>query len=206
MDNPNEMTVSHAALLELGRERELVEQGHKFLDEKRIQLARELLHRMEAWQALLGELNDAETKARNALTEAVGAYGILDLQAHPSAKITRLDWSGSDSHFLGLILPATNLSVTLEGTKQNPSVKRPEVDETGTTYARVIEIAAEGAAMLTSMLRLQAEYKRTERSVRALENVVMPEIIERQKNTEEALAEIEQEEAVRVRLFAKRKG
>lgn len=206
MDSRNETSVSRAALLELRRERELIEQGHRFLDEKRIQLARELLHRLDAWQALLGELDDAETNARKVLVEAVASYGILDLQVYPPAKITKLDWSGNDWHFLGLILPTKSLSVTIEGKEQKPSVKRPLADKAGKRFARLIEIAAEGAALLTSMLRLEAEYKRTERSVRALENVVMPEIFEQQKNTEEALAELEQEEAVRVRLFAKRKG
>jgi vacuolar-type H+-ATPase subunit D/Vma8 len=52
-------------------------------------------------------------------------------------------------------------------------------------------------------MRLEAEYKRTERSVRALENVVMPEILQQEKSTEEELAELEQEEAVRVRLFSR---
>lgn len=204
MDNRNETSVSRGALLELRRERELIEQGHRFLDEKRIQLARELLHRVEAWQALLDNLDNAETEAKQSLVEAVASYGILDLQTHPTAKVAKVDWSGSDLRFLGLTLPAKTLAVTLDGTEQKPSAKRPLAEETGQRYARVVEIAAEGAAMLTSMLRLEAEYKRTERSVRALENVVMPEIFEQQKNTEDALAELEQEEAVRVRLFAKR--
>lgn len=204
MDNRNEMSVSRGALLELRRERELIEQGHRFLDEKRIHLARELLLRIETWQALLDELGNAETEAKQSLVEAVASYGILDLQAHPTAKIAKVDWSGTDLRFLGLTLPAKTLAVTLDGTEQKPSVKRPLAEETAQRYARVVEIAAEGAAMLTSMLRLEAEYKRTERSVRALENVVMPEIFEQQKNTEDALAELEQEEAVRVRLFAKR--
>jgi vacuolar-type H+-ATPase subunit D/Vma8 len=42
--------------------------------------------------------------------------------------------------------------------------------------------------------------------VRALENVVMPEIREQEKSTEEELAELEQEEAVRVRLFSRSGG
>lgn len=204
MNNQNETSVSRGALLELRRERELIEQGHRFLDEKRIQLARELLHRIKAWQLLLADLDHAEAEARQTLVEAVSSYGILDLQAHPIANVEKVDWSGSDLRFLGLTLPVKNLAVTLDGTEEKPSVKRPLADETGKRYARVVEIAAEGAAMLTSMMRLDAEYKRTERSVRALENVVMPEIFERQKFTEDALEELEQEEAVRVRLFAKR--
>ena len=90
---------------------------------------------------------------------------------------------------------------------QKPAaIPRPLAVSVADHYARIVEIAAESAAMITSLLRLEAEYKRTERSVRALENVVMPEIREQEKSTEEELAELEQEEAVRVRLFARSGG
>lgn len=205
MANRSEITVSRAALLELRREKELIEQGHRFLDEKRMQLARELLQRLERWEALLEKLNLAENDARDALIEAVTAHGVGDLQAYPPGKLGKLDIEKDENGFLGLVLPVMALTLEIEGTLDPPAVKRPLATIAANRYADLAEIAAEGAALLTAMLRLEDEYKRTERSVRALENVVMPEIREEEKFTEEALAELEQEEAVRVRLFARRR-
>lgn len=204
MVDRSEVSVSRAALLELRRERELIEQGHRFLDEKRMQLARELLHRLDEWQALMADMQEAEASARGALIEAVTAYGIADMQMHPAFDVESAEWSRDQDQFLGLDLPAMGLAIMLDGFRETAAVDRPLLEVAGSRYAGIVEIASRAAALLTSMLRLYEEFKRTERSVRALENVVMPEIRELEKVTDEALAELEQEEAVRVRLFARR--
>lgn len=204
MVDRSEVSVSRAALLELRRERELIEQGHRFLDEKRMQLARELLQRLDEWEALMADMHDAEHGAREALIEAVTAYGIADMQTHPVAAVESAEWSRDDDRFLGLDLPAMALAIMLDGLRETAAIDRPLLEVVGRRYTVIVEIASKAAALLTSMLRLYEEFKRTERSVRALENVVMPEIRGLEKVTDEALAELEQEEAVRVRLFARR--
>ena len=206
MTQQHEVSVSRAALLELRRERELIEQGYRFLDEKRMQLAREILHRLESWKAAQEQLQLAQSSAREALVEAVAAHGVADLASYPAASVVAQDWSAAESHFLGLGLPVASLSLVLGETREAAAIPRPLAASVAEHYARIVEIAAQSAAMITSLLRLEAEYKRTERSVRALENVVMPEIREQEKSTEEELAELEQEEAVRVRLFARSGG
>jgi len=203
METRNRTGASRAALLELRRERELIEQGHRFLDEKRMQLARELLRRIESYEQLLEALHNRHAKGRDALRQAVIDYGLADIQVYPALASAGADWDVSQKWFLGLSLPEAEMIWRTDGLEEEPAIKRPGVEEAAGRYAEVTEVAAAGAAMLTAMFRLEAEYKRTERSVRALENVVMPEIRQEEKVTEEALAEIEQEEAVRVRLFGK---
>jgi len=190
-------------LQELRRERELIEQGYRFLDEKRMQLVREMLHRLASWEAIVDKLRLAESHAREVLVEAVTAHGLADLAAYPAAIASSVDWSVGEANFLGLGLPDASLSIALSGTREPAALARPLAASVADHYACVVEIAAEIAAMITSLMRLEAEYKRTERSVRALENVVMTEILEQEKSTEEELAELEQEEAVRVRLFSR---
>ena len=57
---------------------------------------------------------------------------------------------------------------------------------------------------IAQLLKLEAEYRRTQRRVRALEKILLPELEAEQKVLENALEELEIEEAVRVRLAAKK--
>jgi V/A-type H+-transporting ATPase subunit D len=199
----NELAASRAALLELRRERELIEQGHRFLDEKRMQLARELLRLMAEYEAMQREFETVQSRAQDALVDAISLYGLADLQSYPPPVVESPEWTEHETWFLGLSLPVSRLSRETGAPRTSPAIERPGAEETGRRYAKVVEMAASGAALLTAMFGLEAEYKRTERAVRALENVVMPEIRQREKSTGEALAEVEQEEAIRVRLFGR---
>ena len=49
-------------------------------------------------------------------------------------------------------------------------------------------------------MRLAAEYRRTERRARALEDVILPEIEGTLREVESHLEEVDQEEAIRTRL------
>ena len=60
------------------------------------------------------------------------------------------------------------------------------------------------AASAGNLERLAAEYRRTERRARALENVLLPEIERALRTTEEHLEQADREEAVRIRTAAQR--
>ena len=57
------------------------------------------------------------------------------------------------------------------------------------------------AASTANLARLAHEYRRTERRVRALENIVLPEIQRDIDIMEEHLELVEQEEVIRVRTL-----
>ncbi|MDH5737444.1 MAG: hypothetical protein OEZ23_03990 [Gammaproteobacteria bacterium] len=198
------VTASRSALLDIRREKDLVEQGFHFLDEKRLQLARELMRQMEDWRAFLETFESAENAATGRFREAMLSHGLLDLQVHPVGEIKNPLWTGKDRGFLGLTLPQKILELSQRGAPGTTVMERPAAEQAAEAYHHLVKLAAEGALILTTLLRLEAEYRRTERSVRALENVVLPEITARLKRTEDALAELEQEEAVRVRLFTRK--
>jgi len=63
----------------------------------------------------------------------------------------------------------------------------------------LLEAAAPLAAITANLHRLMREYRRTERRVRALENVVLPEIRQDLAAMEEHLDLNDQEEVIRVR-------
>ena len=70
-------------------------------------------------------------------------------------------------------------------------------------WLELVRTAAESAALAGNLRRLTAEYVRTERRARALENVVLPDIDATLQRISEQLDAVDQEEAVRVRNAAR---
>jgi len=195
-NGPAATTASRAALLELRQEREVVQQGHDFLDEKRILLARQLLKRLDEYRDARARLEEAETHARQTLAKAIASHGLEYLQLHPPPPLERLELVlGSDS-YLGMSLPRAELRLAFADGDAGA------LAECARAYAGVAGQAAHLAAREAALLRLMADYRRTERRVRALENLILPELRQAERDMEDALEENEQEEAVRVRLFA----
>lgn len=195
-------TASRAALLELRQEREVVQEGHRFLDEKRILLAREILRRLEDYEKARAEMAKAEETARKALAGALEYHGLEYLQVHPPPAVESGELRLGRTAFLAMPLPEAELGLELAG------LDRLESDALGAcaqAYADLARNAAGLAAAEAALFRLIEEYRRTERRVRALENLILPELRNDERDMEEVLEEGEMEEAIRVRLFAGRK-
>ena len=78
---------------------------------------------------------------------------------------------------------------------------RPPLVERMERFTRRIALAILVAAAGANLARLAHEYRRTERRVRALENIVLPEIHGDIEFMEEHLELVEQEEVIRVRVL-----
>lgn len=196
-------TASRAALLELRQEREVVQEGHRFLDEKRILLAREILRRLEVYEKARADMADAERAARKTLAQAVGRHGLEYLQLHPLPDVQVRDMKVAEAPFLAISLPEARLDLELVGLDRFDSDAPANC---ANAYAELARRAAGLAAEEAALLRLVHEYRRTERRVRALENLILPELRGEERDMEGVLEENELEEAIRVRLFARRRN
>jgi len=78
----------------------------------------------------------------------------------------------------------------------NPS---PEAEACREAYAAVTGLAARLAAVSGNLERLHREYRRTVRRVRALQDVLLPEVDRTIYEIETSLEELEQDEAVWLR-------
>lgn len=194
-------SASRADLLELRRERQVVEEGYRFLDEKRVLLARELLARIAGCEQLQARFETLERAAHTALIEATDALGLEELQLYPprdgSAYATRRRYVS----FLGLRLPALETTGHIPAQPvHRPVIRRPPAETLGAAFAPLLPLAAELAAEHAALLRVEAEYQRTQRRVRALEKIMLPELAAAERALEASIEEQEIEEAVRVRL------
>jgi V/A-type H+/Na+-transporting ATPase subunit D len=207
MPELGEVAATRVALLELRDERRLVQEGYDLLDEKRVLLATAILRELRAYVAADQQLATLWRAARAALAAAVEVHGFDDLTVEPPFPLDQALLRTSRHDFLGLPLLDAVLEAPLalsRGARSAEPVRdTPELRRCALTFRAVaVELVAQ-AARAANLRQLVAEYRRTERRARALENVLLPEIDRSVAFIEEQLDAVDQEEAVRVRNAAR---
>lgn len=194
-----------SAALALADERALMRQGYQFLDEKRMLVATELLRRLKAHAAADADLAAATRRAADALRAALQRHGLEGLQAYPARTPRPAPPALARAPFLGVPL----VEAVAEPVPMAPDAAldaSPEAAACAQAFRDLLPLLAGLAASAASATRLAAEYRRTERRARALENVLLPEIERALAAIDEQLSLADQEEAVRIRLAAARRA
>ena len=198
-------SASRAELLELRREHEVVVEGHRLLDERRVLLARELLARLKDFDKRFEAFADREKQAHAALIEATERMGLEQLEVYPPLDLSALETVRETARFIGITFDGARLAEMPEPSRERaPVFESEQAEAAASKFAGLLEEAVGLAADIAQLLKLEAEYRRTQRRVRALEKILLPELEAEQKVLENALEELEIEEAVRVRLAAKK--
>lgn len=199
---------SRSVLLEIRRDRQVVEEGYRFLDEKRVLVAQELLRRLEAYRTRAEQAARLRREAVERLGAALEMHGLQGLGVYPPRPWTDGPLQWTPRSFLGVAL-AENPQLgrgPAQPPEPPPVLPSPEAERCAEAFRELVAAAAEQAVELANLHRLAAEYTRTDRRARALEDVILPEVAGSEKRVEEHLEEAEQDEAVRIRLFAKSPG
>lgn len=192
-------TASRSAFLDLQDEQRLVNDGYEFLDEKRILLAAELLRQRQAWREARDVFMERWQAAARALPAAAGDQGLDGLLVHPRYSLDAARLELGERPYVGQVMLQARLELGDSGPEREPVRPSPEVRRCADAFRAVLDAAAPLAAITANLERLMQEYRRTERRVRALENVVLPEIREDLAAMEEHLDLNDQEEVIRVR-------
>lgn len=193
-------TASRSALLELKDELNLVNDGYEFLDEKRILLAAEIIRQRDTWSARNREFLSRMEAAAAALVDAAADQGLDGLEVAPPAALPDARLEISERPFVGeVMLEATFVAGEPDATDEalRPT---PALGTCRLAFRELIAAAAPLASSGANLSRLMHEYRRTERRVRALENIILPEIRTDIGIMEEQLDLLDQEEVVRVRM------
>ncbi len=199
MPEARDLTPTRSVHLELRDERRMVREGYGFLDEKRIMLASEILVQLKQYNAGFHRYTDCQTEAAAALAAAAARHGLDGLEVYPAADLREATIETAKRRFLGVAQIAVKWDDAAAVTTYPAVNPSPEARHCAAVFARLLGHAAELAALAGNLRRLAAEYGRTERRARALENVVLPEIDESVRFVGEQLDAVDQEEAVRVR-------
>lgn len=192
-------TVSRSAWLELREELNLVNDGYRFLDEKRIMLAAEMLRQRDAYRESRDALAKLCDSARVALVDAAADLGLDGLQVYPAAELDEARVEITERPSVGLRMLEAELVTGEIPAAPEPILPSPGARACAAKHREVLVAGTRLAALAANLQRLVHEYRRTERRVRALENVVLPEIREDLAMMEEHLDLVEQEEVIRVR-------
>lgn len=192
---------TRVALLELKDEQQLVQEGYRLLDEKRILLAGEIRRQLGSLRAHRHELEAAEKAARAAFVAALLRHGYDSLAVHAPASFAQEALVVAHSRLLGLALLEARLrpAVTPVPRFSPADAASVEVRECARAYRELLARAVALAACELTLRRLVREFVRTERRTRAIENILLPEIDAAVRLLEELLDAMDQEEFARLR-------
>lgn len=196
---------TRSAALALADERALMRQGYQFLDEKRMLLAAEMLRALAGHRALEDRLVERLGEARAAMLGALQRHGLERLQAYPPGSVAPHAPTLTRTQFLGVPQIAAQFDPHVVGTDDEAVDPSPEAGACRVAFAALLGPLALLAASAGNLERLAAEYRRTERRARALENVLLLEIETALKSIDDHLELADQEEAVRTRLAGRRR-
>ncbi len=201
----SEITPTRSAALELEEERHAMQEGYVFLDEKCLVLAGEIMRQLERYTALGAQLRAVRAKAARSLEAAVVRHGLQGLECYPRTDFDRAELAIRRSMLLGVPLQQAELVLTPAPTAVavHPS---PEAEACRAAFVEVLQRSAALAALSGNLHRLHAEYRRSVRRARALQNVLLPEIESAAHEIEARLEELEQEDALRVLMAESASG
>ncbi|MEO5378025.1 MAG: hypothetical protein H7832_09635 [Magnetococcus sp. DMHC-6] len=192
-----EISPTRSALLEARDERLVMQEGFRFLDEKRLLLAAEMMRVLERYEALDVLFRQRHAEAVEALKGAVVRHGLGELQSLPVAVLEEMPLQRREKIFFGVYLAQTEWEEALPkgGVQDSPEARLCQQ-----AFQSLLIDSVMLATLSGNLHRLLFEYRRTERRARALEDVILPELSEMIHEMDQRLEEIDQEESVRVRL------
>lgn len=191
---------TRSVLLELQDERRFTQEGHTFLDQKRMLLAGEMLRWLQRYADARRAYQAAHSAARHALAHAVARHGTRELAALPPRSASLAAMRYHQDSFLGVCLQRAEGELDVSAPTAIACNPSPECRGATDAFERLLRTELTLALANGNLERLLQEYRRTERRARALENVVLPELSATIDHIDEQLAEQEHEEAARMRL------
>lgn len=194
-----ESTPTQSLLLELREERQGMREGYRFLDEKRLILAGEILAGLKRYAADLHAFELDYQRAALALREALARHGIEGLALYPAAAPIALDLELQPRSVLGVKVYDLTCQMAPAELPVDTPLASPEAEHCREAFRDLIPRTAHLAAQVGNLERLRLDYARTARRARALEDVLLPELDESLHGIASALEELDREEAVRAR-------
>ncbi len=201
----DEAIVTRSQAIALAEERRSLREGAEFLDEKCLLLAAEMLRQLHDWRAARATLRPLQAEARAALVAALIEHGLAGLRLLPAPRATLALAHGQRS-LLGVAVCDAVAAADAPWQDAPPGysspVDSPEARRCAAAFRALRGPLLTLALHAGNLARLHAEYRRTVRRVRALQDVLLPDVERTLNAVESGLDALEQEEAALLRRVA----
>jgi V/A-type H+-transporting ATPase subunit D len=196
----SDLAPTRSAVLQLREERDVILEAYDFLDEKRLLLAAELLRQLKNYEEKISDYKLLQQQAQRALVASVRRHGLHGIQVYPGQYLENASLTSENYLFMAVSLTTTKMEIPEASARLGACHPSPEARNCRELFQRLVRLSAEIAGISGNLYRLLAEYRRTERRARALENVVIPEMSRSLREITTQLEELDQEDIVRVHL------
>jgi len=197
----SEVSPTRSAVIEMKDERRAMHEGYVFLDEKCLLLAGEMLRQLDHYSRLQRERLALQDAARAALHAAVERHGLQGLQVYPPTDLAAAQLAIGVRSLMGVRLQQAQWRT--DGAGAPPALQpSPEAESCRHAFAALLAASAALAAVAGNLERLSAEYQRSVRRARALQDVLLPELDRSIADVEGRLEELDQEDAISMRRRA----
>ena len=194
----SDITPTRSAVIGLKEERRAMHEGYVFLDEKCLLLAGAMLRELRRFDSARLALRAVLAEAGAALAAAVGRHGLQGLQCYPAPAPEGMAVDARAHSLLGVPLVDANATQEMADAPE-PVYASAEAQACRGAFLVLTAQLAPMAAMSGNLERLYREYRRSVRKVRALQDVLLPELDRDLHQLETQLEELEQDEALGAR-------
>ena len=191
---------TRSAILQMREEHQVVLEAYDFLDEKRLLLASEMLRQLGHYEDLLRQYETMQGSAEQILVATIRRHGLQGTQVYPGRYLKAAELIARAETFMGVKLLTTELQMPGDLEPTPVAQPSPEAEECRRQFLELARLGAVLAGVSGNLHRLLGEYRKTERRARALENVVIPEMVYKLRDMSSRLEELDQEDVVRVHM------
>ena len=187
-------------LLRLRNDLNFAKQGYELLDQKRNILIIELLSLVDQATNHQSRVEEALTKAYQALEEAVLDMGKLKVQYLTGAVNISTDIVIHSRRVMGVSLPVVKTEFKEQPPYYSPMGTSFWIDSSITYFKEALSLLGRLSELKISVLRLANEVKKTIRKVNALEKIAIPDLQETVQFIQSRLEENERDMFVLMKM------
>jgi V/A-type H+-transporting ATPase subunit D len=187
------------AYLDIQRTLHRIQEGHDLLEQKRQILVTELMTQVEVARRIKDEIDAAMASAYEALYQAAVQSGITGLSRQSLGVQMEHEVSISSRSVMGVPVPSIECKAAPFEVRFGLTDGRSATDEVMRRFVSALEMVARLAQVENAVFRLAREIRRTQRRVKALEKIFIPQYKESLKYIEGALDERQREEFIVLR-------
>jgi V/A-type H+-transporting ATPase subunit D len=194
-----EATPTRRNYLDLKTRLQRTEEGHELLEQKRQILVMEMMTQLEAAGRIKDQITQTMATAYDALRRATLRTGITGLMRQNCGVRMKHTFVYRSRSVMGVPVPQIECRPEPFGLQFGLTDGRSHTDQVLRRFLEALPLVAELAQVENAVFRLAREIKRTQRRVKALEKVYIPQYKEALKFIDGALAERQREEFIVLR-------